>query len=226
MGKATDSSGIDMIPHEPTVPSSRHPPDEIVLDILRAALKLSDGAQGDRFMAQRIRLDKFSTLNKSMKELVPEAMYKANKVIVKAQTSIDVKKCRVVIAYPKVAHSNWVRELNFEAYLLFPPESKQIMKQVLWLEKLASGALGFERLDTPRSKLVAGRGSIGGYPPFAFLDAFITGLETVRPLEFKVKKLEVVLDGHFCPGAGCAVSNLYCAYNARLSALLMLKPST
>jgi len=96
-------------------------------------------------------------------------------------------------------------------------------KQAQWIEKLVSGALGFELLETLRLKLSSTRNDRWEKLPLVFFGTFIATLEAVGPLKFKVKNVEIVVEGCICPGVECEIGDEYCAFYKRISTLLTAK---
>jgi hypothetical protein len=92
-----------------------------------------------------------------------------------------------------------------------------ITPQLNWLQKLASGAIGFQSLDVLRFNFAKLRESRD-------LQAFIHQLEVVGPLTFRRKRVEILVEGHCCVGAGCPVAAENCSFHAQLAALLLVKP--
>lgn len=132
--------------------STRHLPDEIMEKILSEALSLPNGIQGGRYeIILRARVNKFALLgSRQIQRIVPEALYKHTKVVVQPMPCRDTS--HLIIAYPTSLQSWCVREPEFEAWVcnLTPGLSKQLS----WLQKLASGTIEFENLDTLRCSVV------------------------------------------------------------------------
>ena len=220
------------------VPSSRHLPDEVMLDVLGYALTLPNGIQGDRWESiQKSRMNKFSLLSKSIGKLVPEAIYKANKVVVKAirPTTQSELRTGVLISYPTIEQSHWVRELEFEPWIFgiswdttqrdSDTKKRETTVQVEWLQKLASGAIGFERLETLRIKFVPNRlhraDPLHNHPEY--IEHFIEELEKVGPLAFKTNVLKIYLDGYRDTGEGANCPNEWIRNSLeKLAALLVI----
>lgn len=88
--------------------------DKILLNIVKHAVATPEVIHGDRFESLRLApMKKIGPVNLRFSNLVPEVVY-SNKVIFKAFAPNDT----VVTKYPKPKDAKWVRELDFEAYLL------------------------------------------------------------------------------------------------------------
>jgi hypothetical protein len=131
-------------------------PTEIMLQILGYALDLPNGIHSDRWdFIKKVRVDKLSAINQQYPDVVSEALYKQNKVIIKC---LHPKKFHgtnrnAIITYPTVQQSQFVRELEFVTNAIHGDEEDQepfLQCQVSWLNNLASGVLGFEKLDMLR----------------------------------------------------------------------------
>ncbi|KAF2032368.1 hypothetical protein EK21DRAFT_110043 [Setomelanomma holmii] len=161
------------------------------------------------------------------KEIVPKALYKQNKVVIKPDIPQYLPPDRppreanpdIMISYPTVDQSHWIGELEFQVYLMYPHDQGESI-QIQWLQKLASGTLGYENLDTLR---IVFRDLRNYEFNVHEVQSFVLALQErlARPLQFEVKTLITVIDGHCCPGNGCSYNNpIICQSHARLCNLL------
>lgn len=215
-GDVPQASKVDNA--SPVATSSPPPlPTEIMLQILGDALGLPNGVHSDRWSTiKRARVDKFSLVNKEVSALVPEAFYKSNKIMIKAKDMSQVPGTylhRTRITHPDVEQSKFVRELEFQPHMwnnngLTPRHEKDFLEyQVAWLEKLASGVLGFPRLDVLRIVLVD-----DDHNDFVseYTRQFISHIAKVGPITFPTRRLEIVVNGHSCSHDDCAHKHTRC----------------
>jgi hypothetical protein len=234
----TDSNDVGQ-----TNVTSRHLPDEIMVQILREVLSLPNGIQGERHQAiMKNRVNKFAIVSRQTRQIVPEAVYKHNKVVIQPRPGSSDDQ--FTIAYPAAPQNSWVRELEFEAWMHhlgrdpYPPAQTvsgveiRLSPQLSWLRTLASGSIGFQNLDILRLVFNVNRyPSADRYcsdarePLQTELINFCHGLRIVGPFSFKAKKLEIVVNGHVCTGAHCERKDEYygafCRFHAELSTLLL-----
>ncbi|KAH7402216.1 hypothetical protein DE146DRAFT_652744 [Phaeosphaeria sp. MPI-PUGE-AT-0046c] len=193
-------------------------PAEIMLQILSDALKLPNGIHSDRWSTiKQARVDKFSLLNKEMSTLIPEAFFTSNKVVLKPVPRLP--DCAGIVSRyhyitcPNSEQRKFMQELEFRPHMwshcISPPkyEKSYLAHQVAWLEKLASGSLGFARLDTLCIVLDNDK-----HCPAVneHILQFISHIEDVGPLTFSVQSLKIVVDGHSCSEGNCAYKQMRC----------------
>lgn len=216
-------------PRQPKMP---YLPAEIRLKILKEMLKLPSGIHSERWpIYKKCRVDKALAVPGLM-EMVPEALYKYNAVIVKAscRSTLGIQgnppTFQVQIPYPKPAVNRWVRKLEFQPILYTPGEAVRLNEgrilyqpQAQWLRRLATGVLGFENLDVLR---ITFKPIIFATHDFLLhcclsyleLDAAANG-----PFRFRTKKLEIVFNDHLCEG-NCVPETEFCARHARIMAIM------
>jgi hypothetical protein len=161
-------------------------------------------------------VDKFSLVNKEVSALVPEAFYKSNKGTIKAKGMFRVPGTylhRPHISHPDGEQSKFVRELEFQPHMWDSHgpthrHGKDFLEyQVAWLEKLASGVLGFPKLDVLRIVLVD-----DDHDDFVneHMQRFISHIEEVGPITFSTRRFEIVVNGHSCSQDDCANKQTRC----------------
>jgi hypothetical protein len=211
---------------EPQTMSEAKPillPTEIMLQILGYALDLPNGIHSDRWdFIKKVRVDKLSAINQQYPDVVSEALYKQNKVIIKC---LHPKKFHgtnrnAIITYPTVQQSQFVRELEFVTNAIHGDEEDQepfLQCQVSWLNNLASGVLGFEKLDMLRLVFKIPERE-------EFLSRMIELLTAIGPLYFKTKKLEIVFHNCKGPGPDCTCGDDWSEEHEMLCSFLLMQP--
>lgn len=196
-----------------------HLPDEILLQILKECLKLPNGLHADRWpIYKKLKVDRL--LIKGLEHIIPEALYKDNLVVIKPVRVKPHWDPEVTsISYPNPAVNDCIRKLEFQAciqsrwftrpmvpdflwdWVIVPSRtSDPDLAQVMWLRRLASGALGFEKLDTLRLVFRFRRPFHWGHYD-DFLEMLVDEVELDGVFRFPVKKLEIVFDQNSAPGS-------------------------
>ncbi|KAF2634699.1 hypothetical protein P280DRAFT_485222 [Massarina eburnea CBS 473.64] len=130
-------------------------PDEILLSILEKALSLPKGIHFERWqMLKMILIDPL--LLPGLSHLVPSAFYKINDVstrFVPAESTSIICTKGHKICYPRPEVNQWVRNLTLEVnlieqtFLRYQDSHSSQTFQLEWLQALASGSVGFKKLD-------------------------------------------------------------------------------
>jgi hypothetical protein len=213
---------VEEMPEDAVV--SRRLPAEIMLEILGYALALPNGIHSERFETiKKIRVDRMSAINKSYPNVVSEALYKHNKVIIKPRHPKKMSELAPgpAITYPTVQQSKFVRQLEFVTSTGKVCETDPeffLECQSSWLNDLASGELGFQNLDILRLSFRTKDEYC------SFFAEFVEILEGIGPLRFKAKTLEIIIDGKNCTADMCTCNPGECNYVHRLVAMLLVQP--
>lgn len=148
-----------------------HLPENVIVEILSQALRFPNGIQSDRWAyLKKLRVDKFLSIP-SLAHVVPEALFKHNKLIIKEgrypfelshrKAYPDSPFCPLILAGPDNPVAHWVKDLELRISL-FNCDGPISMKAAayahyFWLQKLANLELGFDQLETLKIAFVLGK---------------------------------------------------------------------
>ncbi|KAF2788342.1 hypothetical protein K505DRAFT_366557 [Melanomma pulvis-pyrius CBS 109.77] len=202
-------------------------PEEIKLQIIAEYLKFPNGLHCDRWpIIKKLRFDPLLSIS-DFRYLATEALYKNNLVIIKPSITSNTG---ITIGYPSLAVSHWVRELEFRPSLLecrddrydsYPDKEERLSLfelQIRWLQKLASGELGYQRLDLLR--LVFDCPFVTGNI-YNYLCNFVQVIRVAGPLRIRARRLEIVVGKHLC-SENCDISTDACLWSKALSELISI----
>lgn len=131
----------------------RLPADELRIEVMALALKFPNGISSDRWeMLYNIRVKKFLTIP-GLKNLVNEALFKHNKLVVKPEFNrFHCSLWSFKIRYPPPEAAQHVRHLVFQIGTMPTYHDGKFLHglgvYMAWLQKLSNREMGFGKLDT------------------------------------------------------------------------------
>lgn len=183
-------------------------PHEILMGILIELLKMPEGIHLEDWESTvQSRIEPLVAT--TLVSLVPEALYKHNKVIVSFETRTlyymySESTTTTCIRYPPTSFNHWVRELEIHISKQYSPYAN-FRFQVEWLKRLGGGTIGFQKLrklilvfDCPVRE---DRRTLWDKSD---LEAFRLQLRNIGKIVIPVDRLVIQAGSHCCERDGCS----------------------